>query len=419
VAIYAPSNCNQQLWNFIVIDDQMTKEQLVKKAASSTLIRRAPVLVAVTYDGWNYKEAIQGASLAVSHLLLAAAYWGVGSLPMNSYGADNKIKKILGIPKTETICCFVALGYPDLKAKQAPIVKRRPVQEVIHWNHYSKRHLPPFTYQPNDWKLEDLISHQKYYSRKTIMGKEMDIMSKWDRDLIGVALSGKSGNVADLLTYDGAYLSQFDSRFRLHTIDLCKETSRYTKAAIETHDVKVNLCSQHIYQPGGKIALRKKLDFATSFYKAERVPDSLKQDLYRQVHGSLKEGGELFVVARKKNLFLSIFFFVIRQFFGKDLRRTGIYNFFGPYQPIRIGKELQLLKKAGFKVSWSGYFLFPPFYEQIYQMMLQYIKSEGSSYLHRERRENLISRFLSGIIRLQGVKRVGLLGSGVIIRCQK
>jgi nitroreductase len=419
IATYAPSNCNQQLWNFIVVDDQATKERLINEAASSTLIRRAPTLVVVTYDGWNYKEAIQGASLAVGHLILAGTYYGIGSLPMNSYGADSKTKVILGIPETETICCFVALGYPDSQAKQAPRVKRRPVKEALHWNRFHDRHLPPFTYHPNDWSLQDLISHQRYYSRKTLMGKEMDVMSTWDRELIRYALSDKSGEVADLLTYDGAYLSEFDERFRLHTIDLCQETSQYTKAAIEFQATKASLGSQHIYRPGGKITLNKKVDLTTLLYKAERIPDKLKEDLYRQAYDILKEEGEFFLVARKKNWLLSFFFFVIRRLFGKDLRRTGIFNFFGPYQPIDMRNELKLLKKSGFEVRWSGFFLFPPFYDQVYQMMLQYFKSEGSSYLHREKRQDLISRLLGGMIRIQGTAKVGFLGSGVIIRCRK
>src|SRR3989344_2536918 len=119
VVVYAPTNCNQQLWNFILIKEQKTKEQLVNEAFANTLIRRAPVIVVVTYDGWNNKEAIQGASLAVGHMLLAAEYYGVHASPMNSYGADSAVKRILGIPETETICCFVILGYPDERAQKA------------------------------------------------------------------------------------------------------------------------------------------------------------------------------------------------------------------------------------------------------------------------------------------------------------
>src|SRR3990167_6320683 len=50
VAVYAPTNCNQQLWNFVVVEDTSVKECLIKEAASNTLIRRAPMLIVVSYD---------------------------------------------------------------------------------------------------------------------------------------------------------------------------------------------------------------------------------------------------------------------------------------------------------------------------------------------------------------------------------
>jgi nitroreductase len=175
VATYAPTNCNQQLWNFIVIDDRAILERLVREAASSTILRRVPATIVVTYDGWNYKEAIQGASLALGNILLAAEYYGLATGPMNSYGADTQIKRILGIPQHETICCFVNIGYPSEKAKKEPNVPRRNVQDTIHWGHFEKRSRPTFSYEPNDWTLENLRSHQQYYCRKTFPGKEMDM----------------------------------------------------------------------------------------------------------------------------------------------------------------------------------------------------------------------------------------------------
>src|SRR3989338_750974 len=60
LATNAPTNCNQQAWNFIVVTDAATKERLVTEAASNTNICRAPVVVVVTYDGWNFKEGDPG-----------------------------------------------------------------------------------------------------------------------------------------------------------------------------------------------------------------------------------------------------------------------------------------------------------------------------------------------------------------------
>jgi len=126
------------------------------------------------------------------------------------------------------------------------------------------------------------------------------------------------------------------------------------------------------------------------------------------------------IFSRKSNPFLNLFFFIVKILFGNDVRKTGMYAFFGPYQPIRVSHTLTLLRRAGFtSIDWTGYFPVPPFYEQVYQMFLQYRKSEGSSYLHRETRLTVVSRLLSALFSFQGFMRVGRAGSVVVIRCQK
>jgi len=408
-ATYAPTNCNQQLFNFTVVEKAALRERLIKEAASNTLIRRAPVVIVVSYDGWNYKEAIQGGALAVGHMLLAASELGLGSLPMNSYGADSKIRKILNIPETQTICCFVVLGYPDRRAKEAFTVPRRDVKNVIHWGEFSSKRQISFQYDPEKWTKEDLINHQRFYCRKTFLGKEMDIMSVFERDLVHEELKSLKGQVLDLMSYDGAYLREFPENVSLTTLDLCRETAEYSKVAASLSNREVD--SRVL---GDKSTLKQSFDASTILYKLERVPAELRKELYETV------SGDLYIISRKRNIFLSFYFFLIRMIFGPDIRKTGIYTFFGPYKPISLSATIGELRGAGFKdITWSGYFALPAFFEQVYQMALQYRASEGSSYLHRERRSDIISRLISFLLRLQGLKKVGRFGSVVVIKCHK
>ncbi|KKU52326.1 MAG: Nitroreductase [Parcubacteria group bacterium GW2011_GWA2_47_10] len=380
LATYAPTNCNQQAWNFIVVTDNETKERLVKEAASNTNLRRAPAIIVVTYDGWNYKEAIQGGALAVGHILLAAENFGLGALPMNSYGADTQIKKVLQVPASETICCFVLLGYPDGRAQAMQPVSRRPVEEVVHWGVFGTRKRPPFTYGPDDWTLETLRMHQRYYCRKTTLGKEMDIMSRDERALVRNTLAAVKTSILDLCSYDGSYVSEFPN-VPVQMVDLLS---------------------------------------VTMIYKLERLPAPLRSEMFSKAYATLEQGGEFIIFSRKSNPFLNLFFFIVKILFGNDVRKTGMYAFFGPYQPIRVSHTLTLLRRAGFtSIDWTGYFPVPPFYEQVYQMFLQYRKSEGSSYLHRETRLTVVSRLLSALFSFQGFMRVGRAGSVVVIRCQK
>lgn len=417
-ATYAPTNCNQQLWNFVVVTDAAIKERLVRDAAGNTMLRRAPAVIFVTYDNWDYKEAIQGASLAVGHLLLAAAYHGLAASPLNSYGADARIKRMLGIPAREAICCAVTLGYPDAAAAAEPSVPRRAVEEVVHFERFTPRARPPFTYAPDDWTLEDLRSHQRYYCRKTTLGKEMDIMSPHERALVRRALAGAEGPVADLLSYDGAYLAEFPD-MPLTAIDLTEETAAYTKAAAaRSLPGRRAPLSQALYDEHAP-RLSAPARTVTLIYKLERLPAGAAARMLAQAHATLPPGGTLIVVSRKQHLLLWLFLAAIRLLFGPDIRRTGIYNFFGPYRPLALSRAIPQLRAAGFHdIRWRGYFLLPPFYEQAYQMFRQYLKSDGSSYLSRTPFVDPVSRALGALMRLQGFRRVGRLGSAVVITCR-
>ena len=412
IAVKAPTNCNQQLWNFIVINDQEVKERLVKEAAGNTLFRRVSTLIVVTYDNWNYKEAIQGASLAVGHILLAATYYGVSASPVNSYGADTKVKKVLGIPEHEVICCFITLGMPDEKALKAPSVPRKDARSVTHWNKFENKFRAPYTYNPNDWSLNELRLHQKHYCRKTSLGKEMDLAGSFERALVKGVLKNKKGPFLDLLSYDGSYIQDFPNT-EVESLDLTAETAEYTRMTL------VSPKKAHVYDEQGDKLIGNP-ETITLIYKAERLSDNILQRLLKQAYATLPSGGELIIVARRRISLFSLFLTSLQLIFGEDIRRTGIYSFFGPYRPISVSHVIKLARNASFdNISWHGHFAFPSFFEQLYQMIVQYIKSEGSSYLHRDRRKDFISSSIDKILSLQGLSRCGVLGSVAVIRCRK
>ncbi|MSU55778.1 MAG: hypothetical protein EXS51_00500 [Candidatus Taylorbacteria bacterium] len=421
VASYAPTNCNQQLQNFIFVDDAKTKERLIKEAACNTLVRRAPALLVITYDGWNYKEAIQGGSLMLGHLMLAATYFGVHASPMNSYGSDEKVKKILHIPASETICCFVTLGYPDEKADTQPAIVRRPVSEMLHIGSFRAevRTVPPFSYNPDDWTLDSLRMHQRYYCRKTTLGKEMDSASMFEREVVKKELQSIRTPVVDLFSYDGSYVTYFPEG-DMTAVDLSAEVSAYTKASIEQKCKRAAPVSYQVYDEKAERIVRKPVSTITTIYKLERLPHEAIRPLFSKVYATLDAGGDYIIVARKSHLFWYVFFGAVKLCFGKDIRHTGIYNFFGPYRPISRRHILRELRDAGFTDStWSGYFAVPAFIETLYEMMLQYIRSGGTTYLHREVPKSVILKFLKWILGVQGLMTCGMFGSVITIRCRK
>ena len=420
-ATWAPTTCNQQLWNFIVVKDIVIKNRLVSEAASSTTIKRAPTVIVITYEKSDYKEAIQSATTAMQNLLLAATYYGLGSCSMNSFGNEKKIKEILEIPDDQLIACFVTLGYKDSRFyDNLNPPPRRELNRVLHFGTFKKRRRNIFSYNPDKWTLEDLKDYQRYYCRKTFLGKEMDIATHEEKDIVPKFIGKIKGPVLDWFTYDGMYLPMFPD-IEIFTVDLTDETSNYTKAA--TSMIKGSrLRTKHlIYETSfkEKIKSNKKFRTITAIYKLERISNKFKDSILKDSYNLLADDGEFIAIFRKKSILYRFFYVVLRMVFGDDIRNTGIYSFFGPYRPMNSKKFVKLLRKKGFKnIKKQCYFPFPTFFDQALQMFLLYIKSGGTTYLHRQRIENFMTKFTKLLINIYGFRQT-TFGTVCVVRAKK
>ncbi len=411
-ATYAPTPCNQQLWKFIAITDDHLKNKLVKEAKSSTIIRRAPVVMVVCYDTWSTKEAIQSASLATQNILLSATNRGIGVLAMNSFGNEKKLKKILGIPQNYLINCFICFGYATEVYNSTPPVPRKSVEEVLCFNSFHDKYNSHRSYRRNKWTKDMLIEYQKHYCRKTFLGKEMDIMDEIERKIVRRALH-KSRNIIDYFSYDGGMLQLFPDT-SITSVNLDNETTAYTKAALNTYCKEKNV-NFSLYGD----TLSSTYDYASLIFKVERLPDKLRYDVINKMYNALSGKGEIIIVSRLPTFLFSCFYHLIRTMFGDDIRRTGIYAFFGPYQPVPLRVLKKDLTKRGFSISSvKKYSIIPPFFNQALQMLFQFIKSGGTTYLHREKHINILLRVVERLIRVTS-RRPSLFGSVVVLKAKK
>ncbi len=416
-AIKAPTSCNTQLWNFIIIRNKEVKERLVSEAAATTLIARAPVVILPTHDNAIKKEAVQNIMLAIQNMLLEASNTGLGAVCINSIGNPEKIKKILGIPETELFCSFVLIGYPSDEDKNSPLIPRRQIKDVVHHDKWEQKREKVFAHNPEKWKLENISDYQRFYCRKTFPGKEMDIMAREEKELAGKILENEKGPFLDLLTYDGSYLSQFPKGENITTSDLNEQTMLYTKHAYESAcKGRFKTFKQAEY---GKLSLSKeKYRTITMLYKAERLPVKELENAIKTAKNHLEEGGKIIIIGRRKYSLYGVLYFIIRRFFSDDIRKTGIFSFFGPYKPIRTAEVKRMLKKEGLKTGEEEYFLVPPIYDMAYQMHMQFKKSKGTSFLHRTRREDIISRTIRKILDVQGINK-SCFGAVTVITATK
>jgi nitroreductase len=170
-ARYAPSAANSQPWEFVVVEDTLTKKSIVKAlsygkvrkmdptfyfgASVQAYLGKAPVLVVIcgdkrvepAYPNFMEGEILLRQSLAVCiyTMQLAAASLGLATAWATIGKGEIAIKKLLGIPDIFTVDHIMPLAYSDDKNEVAsytlsPVRERarlrRELKEIVHYESY-------------------------------------------------------------------------------------------------------------------------------------------------------------------------------------------------------------------------------------------------------------------------------------------
>lgn len=123
----APSACNSQPWQFIIIDTPELKDKLSQAMLSgiyglNVFIKNAPVLVAIVTDKAKFFTKICNfvrdtrlylidIGIACEHFVLCAAELGIGTCILGWFN-EKAAKKALGVPKEKKIELVISMGYP-------------------------------------------------------------------------------------------------------------------------------------------------------------------------------------------------------------------------------------------------------------------------------------------------------------------
>jgi nitroreductase len=172
-AIRGPSGGNRQQWGWVVVTDAEIKRQVagwyrevwqgaygsrreeILSAAPSDQGLSPAAFRAVEHLALHLEEAPAwvipvlreaagsdnprlGASVygAVQQLQLAARAYGIGSTLTSFHVAhEADVRKLLGLPDDALTMGLIPLGYPARGRWSQP--RRRPVEEVVHWNRWS------------------------------------------------------------------------------------------------------------------------------------------------------------------------------------------------------------------------------------------------------------------------------------------
>lgn len=138
----APSACNKQPWEFLVLNDEKVIDSIAPIDKHYVLAAKAPLVIIVlgnektSYRGENGLAWYpQDLSASIQNILLQAAELGLGSVWIGTYPDEvriNGLKKHFNMPEYITPFAVIAIGYSEDKHK---FVDRYDSSEV-HYNKY-------------------------------------------------------------------------------------------------------------------------------------------------------------------------------------------------------------------------------------------------------------------------------------------
>ena len=146
----APSACNSQPWQFIVVDDKQIIEELCGTAfngiySTNAFCRMAPVIVAVIsekskliarigefFRGTKYYLIDIG--IACEHFILQADDLDLGTCWIGWFN-EKAVKSTLGIPRRKRVDVLIAMGYYN-REKLHLEHNRKTMDEIASFNSY-------------------------------------------------------------------------------------------------------------------------------------------------------------------------------------------------------------------------------------------------------------------------------------------
>jgi nitroreductase len=146
----SPSWTNSQVWRFIVVKDQSTKERLQETLRLTNPARQAiveaPIVICIAAQrgrsGFSRGEAATDkgdwfmfdCGIAMEHIVLSAWNFGLGTVHVGLFDAKTA-DKILQVPEGYNIVEMTPLGYFDEIPGQTP---RKPMEEIVFLDTFGK-----------------------------------------------------------------------------------------------------------------------------------------------------------------------------------------------------------------------------------------------------------------------------------------
>lgn len=325
-ARWAPSACNKQAWEFVVVTDQEIKKKLVRDPP--------PVIIYVTYDKRinpeNYAN-IQSAAAAIQNALLKGHELGLGCCWVCALGSKNKIRRLLDIPREHEIVAAIFVGYPD-ELPSPPV--RRELSELLHLDKFSSS--VPISPKLEDWSFEQVANFASRSIRSTSPRKDVKPSFPLEEEKLARILDRKLPKediIVSWFSYPGTLLfklAQARPQQRFLSVEFSDEIANWMlerQKVLDIRNVDYAVYSESITACGPSIMHET----------PNRIPD-FKQVLEKAKNNSSR------VVLTFANYY---------SFYGWYLRRTEnkIIPHFGPIKPQKIKHVENAIGEAGYEIK--------------------------------------------------------------------
>ena len=346
-ALWAPSACNMQLWDFVVVSDPERRQEL---DGAVPFAAQAPVLIFVCYNT-RFSEGsyanIQGASAAIMNMLLRGHSLGLGGFWQATIHDRERLRQVLGLPKDVDVLSTVLFGYP---AEQPGAPSRRDPSQLLHWQKYHPRLALPSSPHPRDWSLAQVADYQQARIRagpkynKPIQS-EFEVVTQFASDALQEA---QPGEWIDLLPCTGLYLEHLMPAAPgadVHFIELTDQTARFAQARLPRP------AEYHPY--AGRIDLPdESVDAATCIFRLENLPPTERVQLLAEAHRVLRPNGRLILAFVSRRSYFALLQ-PIRWLLGRrDVQYVlGTDPSLGPFEPLHPRDVTRLVATTGFRLE--------------------------------------------------------------------
>lgn len=356
----APSSCNLQTHQIIIIDDPRILTQLSREVSYKFSYSKSFFLICMQKNlsvkrGANYVSI----GILVDQLVLVASAMGFATLMMAGFEGDKEIRSLLKIPDNFEVVLLIAVGLPQVHSNFK--VVKTPIETKLGINSFNGAGELMSDSNAENWPIDHLINYRSRISQVYLDRYRLNSVNDYIYNNLVLANVLKvidsfqsSVNLLDLITYDGKFCKLLSERSQttstkvhIHVSDLDTRIVDFHVKALGVKGFTLEQISQEENQP--------EFDIVTCIFQFNHFSSSQVASLLNIAYRSAKKNG-VFFIAIFADSFLKKFARFLRRRLIRIIKSEALFNVYensiwykaGPYREISNREIKKGLLTAGF-----------------------------------------------------------------------